>query len=297
MTAPEDPRTAAWSRRRVLGALTPVPLLAAAGCADDADDTAGAAGPAGSASATAAGPGPSPQPRKAEAGKPGRPVAAPVTPEVSRAATATDAVALTFHGDGPPQLAIALLSEAEQVGAKLTVLAVGQWLARYPQMAERVLKGGHELGNHTENHLAIDRMSEDLAFSEIDLCAQRLEKLTGSRGRWFRQSQGQHASSGVRAAATRAGYGTLLSYDLDPLDYRDPGATAIVRNVLGKIRAGDVVSMHLGHPETVVALPDILEGLRKRGLRAVTASELFPLAVGSAPPAELGSTSPPPQKQ
>ena len=297
MTAPEDPPTAAWSRRRVLGALSPVPLLAAGGCADDADDTAGATGATGARGGAGATPSLSPQPRAAEADKWAGPVAAPATPEFSRAAAAADAVALTFHGDGPPQLAIALLSEAEQVGAKLTVLAVGQWLARYPQMAERVLKGGHELGNHTENHLAIDRMSEDLAFSEIDLCAKRLEKLTGSRGRWFRQSQGQHASPGVRAAAARAGYGTLLSYDLDPLDYRDPGATAIVRNVLGKIRAGDVVSMHLGHPETVVALPDILEGLRKRGLRAVTASELFPVADGSAPPADLGSTSQPPQKQ
>jgi peptidoglycan/xylan/chitin deacetylase (PgdA/CDA1 family) len=221
------------------------------------------------------------------------------TPEVSHAPGVTNAVALTFHGDGPPALANALLSEAEQAGVRLTVLAVGQWLARYPQMAERVLKGGHELGNHTEHHLAIDRMGETLAFSEIDRCAQRLEELTGSRGRWFRQSQGQHATAEVRAAATRAGYGTLLSYDLDPLDYRDPGATAIVRNVLTKIRAGDVVSMHLGHPETVVALPDILEGLHKRGLRPVTASELFPLSGGApAPSADPSlSTSQPSQNR
>jgi peptidoglycan/xylan/chitin deacetylase (PgdA/CDA1 family) len=34
--------------------------------------------------------------------------------------------------------------------------------------------------------------------------------------------------------------------------------------------------MHLGHPETVRALPAILSGLQQRGLRAVTASELFP---------------------
>jgi peptidoglycan/xylan/chitin deacetylase (PgdA/CDA1 family) len=193
-------------------------------------------------------------------------------------------------------MATALLSEAEQSSARLTVLAVGQWLAAYPQMAERVLKGGHELGNHTEHHLAIDQMSEAMAFGEIDRCAQRLEKLTGSRGRWFRQSQGQHASPAVRAAATRAGYGPLLSYDLDPLDYRDPGTTAIVRNVLTKVRGGDVVSLHLGHPETVQALPAILEGLHQRGLRAVTASELFPPAGGASASAPVpNSTSQPAQ--
>ena len=194
-------------------------------------------------------------------------------------------MALTFHGDGTPALANALLKEAERNGARVTVLAVGRWLARYPQMAERVLYGGHELGNHTEHHLAIDRMSEDLAYAEIEQCAARLEKLTGSRGRWFRQSQGQYATPEVRAAAARAGYSTLLSYDLDPLDYRDPGSNTVVHNVLSRIRGGDVVSMHLGHPGTVSALPLILDGLRERGLRAVTASELFPLtpATGIVP--------------
>jgi hypothetical protein len=42
------------------------------------------------------------------------------------------------------------------------------------------------------------------------------------------------------------------------------------------VRAGDVVSMHLGHSGTVTALPAILDGLHARGLQPITASELFP---------------------
>jgi peptidoglycan/xylan/chitin deacetylase (PgdA/CDA1 family) len=268
------PRPHPWSRRTVLRALAPLPLLALGGCGGESDGR-----PASPATEAASLParGPSPQASSpAASGAAGTSPAAVAPPEVSRAPAMTDAVALTFHGDGSPQLAVALLSEAEKADARLTVLAVGRWLARYPQMAERVLSGGHELGNHTENHLNIDRMSAAQAYSEIEQCAQRLEQLTGSRGRWFRQSQGQHASATVRAAATRAGYGTLLSYDVDPLDYTDPGTTRIANNVLNKVRGGDVVSMHLGHPETVRALPAILSGLQQRGLRAVTASELFP---------------------
>ena len=262
---PEASRSPGWSRRTVLRAFAPVPLLAVSGCGDSGSDSA-------KASATSAAPSRTTSPAAASDARP----IASAQPEVSQAPAVTDAVALTFHGDGSPELAQALLAEAEKVDARLTVLAVGQWLAQYPQMAERVLKGGHELGNHTENHLDIDAMSEARAYDEIERCAQRLEQLTGSRGRWFRQSQAQHASTSVRAAATRAGYGTLLSYDLDPLDYTDPGSSAVVRNVLDRIRGGDVVSMHLGHPETVTALPVILAGLGARGLRAVTASELFP---------------------
>jgi peptidoglycan/xylan/chitin deacetylase (PgdA/CDA1 family) len=189
---------------------------------------------------------------------------------------AADGVALTFHGDGPPALATALLAEAERAGARVTVMAVGRWLGEYPQMARRILDGGHELGNHTEHHIAVDALSPDAAYAEIEGCAARLQKLTGTRGRWFRPSQAQHASATVRAAALRAGYPTVLSYDLDSLDYTDPGPNAVVHNVLSAVRVGDVVSMHLGHRGTITALPAILDGLRSRGLRAVTASELFP---------------------
>ncbi|HEU5354689.1 MAG TPA: polysaccharide deacetylase family protein [Actinocrinis sp.] len=191
-------------------------------------------------------------------------------------AAVANGVALTFHGDGTPALATALLSEAERGGARVTVLAVGRWLGEYPQMARRVLDGGHELGNHTEHHIDIDTLSPSAAYTEIEDCAARLLKLTGSRGRWFRPSQAQHATATVRAAAARAGYPTVLSYDLDSLDYTDPGTDAIVHNVLSAVRAGDVVSMHLGHAGTIAALPAILDGLRTRGLQAVTASALFP---------------------
>src|SRR4051812_2745635 len=62
-------------------------------------------------------------------------------------------VALTFHGQGDPALATALLKEAERAGARVTVLAVGSWLDEQPRMARRILDGGHELGNHTLRHI------------------------------------------------------------------------------------------------------------------------------------------------
>lgn len=198
------------------------------------------------------------------------------TGSAASSAAAANGVALTFHGDGPANLATALLSEAERAGARLTVLAVGRWLGEYPQLAKRVLDGGHELGNHTEHHIDIDALAAAGAYAEVEQCAARLQRLTGSIGRWFRPSQAQHATATVRAAALRAGYPTVLSYDLDSLDYTDPGPDAVVHNVLSAVRAGDVVSMHLGHSGTITALPAILDGLRARGLQAVTASTLFP---------------------
>src|SRR5690242_17870367 len=61
-------------------------------------------------------------------------------------------LALTFHGQGDPAEAEAVLAAAEKGGARVTVLAVGTWLDAFPQLAARVLRGGHELGNHTQTH-------------------------------------------------------------------------------------------------------------------------------------------------
>ena len=195
--------------------------------------------------------------------------------EISSGPRTRQAVALTFHGQGDPAIAQSLLAEAARADARITVLAVGSWLDEQPQMAGRILDGGHELGNHTQTHRAISTMDADAVYQEIAGCAQRLKRLTGSSGRWFRPSQAQDCTATVAAQARRAGYGHCLGYDLDSLDYTDPGPDAVTRTVLDAVRAGSVVSLHFGHTGTVAALPAILDGLHQRGLRAVTTSELL----------------------
>ncbi|MFD7866161.1 polysaccharide deacetylase family protein [Streptomyces sp. NPDC057682] len=184
-------------------------------------------------------------------------------------------VALTFHGQGDPAVAEAVLAEAERAGARVTVLAVGSWLDAHPALARRVLDGGHDLGNHTQHHIDISALDETRAYAEITDCARRLRRLTGSIGTWFRPSRAQDATPLVRRLAARAGYPHVLSYDVDSLDFTSPGAAAVTRTVTGQIRNGSVVSLHFGYADTVAALPNLLAELDRRGLRAVTTTELL----------------------
>ncbi|WP_406062347.1 polysaccharide deacetylase family protein [Streptomyces sp. NBC_01077] len=242
---------------------------------------AGAAAALAGALATACGTAPRPT-----APMPRRPAPAPVAAPAPRRLPGQPAeiahgprdrprVALTFHGQGDPALARTLLGQAEKAGARVTVLAVGSWLDTYPDLARRVLDGGHDLGNHTQRHIDVNAMTETEALAEIEACATRLRRLTGSIGTWFRPSRTQHAAPAVLRAAHRAGYPHVLSYDVDSLDFTSPGAPAVVRNVTGSVRPGSVVSLHFGYPDTAAALPLLLADLDRRGLRAVTTTELL----------------------
>ncbi|MFD9354855.1 polysaccharide deacetylase family protein [Streptomyces sp. NPDC060031] len=257
-----DRRTALRAGAAVAaGALT-------AACGTGGGRTAPAA-PAATAPAKAAAPA---KPLPAAAG-PRRFTGQPV--EIGHGPRERPRVALTFHGNGDPAIAKAVLAEAERAGARVTVLAIGTWLDAHPDMARRVLDGGHELGNHTQHHLAINDMAQDRAYAEITGCADRLKRLTGSIGTWFRPSQTQYASPLVRKLAQRAGYPHVLSYDVDSLDFTSPGAAAVIRNVTGTIQGGSVVSLHFGYADTVDAMPPLLEELARRKLRAVTTTELL----------------------
>jgi peptidoglycan/xylan/chitin deacetylase (PgdA/CDA1 family) len=220
--------------------------------------------PAAPQAAPAAPPTPVPQ-----AAPPGGPAV-----ELVHAPSGRPEVALTFHGAGDPDLARRVLTGFADRGAAVTVLAVGTWLTEFPDGAKLVTDHGHELGNHTWSHPDLATLDAAGVRAEIERCRDRLAALTGGPGEFFRPSAARHATAEVRRLAGAAGYSAVLSYDVDSRDVTDPGAAAIRRNVRAAV-AGSVVSLHLGHPGTLEALPGLLDDLAARGLSPVTARRLF----------------------
>lgn len=264
-------------RRDVLGAGAGVLAAAlAAGCARS-DGAGGAAGPAAvtrpPGTAPAAAGTPAPDASRAAAPAPHRFPGLPF--RIAHGPRDRPRVALTFDGRGAPDLARAALDRCEQAGARVTVLAVGTWLAEHPGLARRILDGGHEIGNHTEHHLDLASLDEHAAYEEIAACARRLRRLTGSIGTWFRPSPTAYASPLLQRLAQRAGYPHVLGCDVESFDHAATRVAAVTRKVAGELRNGSVVELSLGRPVTVDALPLLLAEIGRRGLHAVTATELL----------------------
>jgi peptidoglycan/xylan/chitin deacetylase (PgdA/CDA1 family) len=183
--------------------------------------------------------------------------------------------ALTFHAAGNPAMATALLDLLKRSGTPVTVFAVGSWISENPQLAKRILAEGHELSNHTWSHGAMRTMSPADLNTEISKASDALLKLTGSNGRWFRPSQIEVPTTAILAAAGKSGYAVSVGYDLDSMDFQDPGAAAVKKNVMGAIQSGSIVSLHFDHQNTIDALPAIIDHMKSKNLTPVTVSALI----------------------
>jgi peptidoglycan/xylan/chitin deacetylase (PgdA/CDA1 family) len=190
-----------------------------------------------------------------------------------------DRVALTFHTNGDLSLAQQLLDTLAARNVVITAFIVGEWLEANPTWAKKLLDAGHELANHTYSHPSFLRLPPDAMRDEIVRCRDVLVRLSGSPGAFFRPSGTDNGTDPppdvALEVAGEAGYRTVLGYDVDPLDYNDPGADAVATRTLAAVGPGSIVSIHFGHPGTVAALPRILDGLDAKNLTPVTASKLL----------------------
>jgi len=290
LPSPRDP----VDRRTLI--VTMAAVLAAAGCSSEGSPTtrrsvSGQKSPAleptgsvaGSATGSAAGSAAtsSAQPRATastthDAGPSPEPVIARSSgPDIVNGPRTRHEVALTFHGAGDRSLTEQILRDCADHHARISVFAVGQWLAGTPSLGPQILAAGHELGNHTWSHQQMPALSATEADDEIRRGAEALREATGSTGWWFRPSGTPHSTATIRAAAGRSGYRRCVSYDVDPRDYQDPGSSAVASRTLAMVRPGSIVSFHLGHAGTVKALPTVLAGLAAKGLAPVTLSRLL----------------------
>jgi peptidoglycan/xylan/chitin deacetylase (PgdA/CDA1 family) len=190
-------------------------------------------------------------------------------------------VALTFHTNGDVGLANQLLDIFAARKVHVTTFIVGEWLNANPSFAERIAADGHEFANHTYTHPTFGDLSPAGMTDEVTRCRDELVRLTGSGGRCFRPSGTDDGTSTpsdvVLQVAGAAGYPIVLGFDVDPLDYQDPGSSAVTQRTLDAVKAGSIVSLHFGHAGTVAAMPAILDGLDQRGLTPVTISTLLGL--------------------
>jgi len=191
-----------------------------------------------------------------------------------RLPAAAGRVAFTFD-DGPhPQVTTEVLAVLKRHGARATFFCVGDNIEHHRDLACDIIAQGHEIGNHSMSHPEIGRLPFRELSSEVTAFAGLGSELGGAfNPRLFRPPKGV-LNINILLFSLLHGL-RLVLWSRDPEDFRAGSVDEILHHFADHpLQAGDIVLMHDKNPHTPVALNALLEDCGRRGLQAVTVSEL-----------------------
>jgi len=199
---------------------------------------------------------------------------------LTRADSPDDRVALTFDVTWQKTELTKILDELDAAGVKGTFFVGGTFLQLYPDMVKEIARRGHEVGTLGQQVRDLAGLPENEIVANLLGSQSALTKTLGGPVRYFRPPTGQAAPEVLHAA--RQARLVTVTYALDSQDHLGLTADQIVRRVVRGARRGDIIRLTASDfaPETAKALPRILEGLERRGFKAVRLSDLVPVDDG-----------------
>ncbi|TCJ19320.1 polysaccharide deacetylase family protein [Flaviaesturariibacter flavus] len=180
---------------------------------------------------------------------------------------------LTFD-DGPhPELTPFVLDELRRYDAQATFFCIGENVARYPQIYNRILTEGHAVGNHTWQHLDGWRTNNSCYYADVQKARGKIAS------RLFRPPHGHVTPFQVRRLRAKplglqVVMWSILSGDFDP----DTTPERCYTNVAGHAEPGAIIVFHdndAAASNLRSALPRILSDFSARGYRFAALSEQY----------------------
>ena len=188
-------------------------------------------------------------------------------------------VALTFD-DGPnPPRTDQVMEILETRGARGTFFVLGKWVERFPQAFERIVAGGHTIGNHGHLHLP--------HLGDFDRAEAAIGNLLGKPTRFLRAHYFNFFTC-LYSPVALAPEMKIVDADVNPADYAKSDPAAIAEATLNhpSLAGGSIIDLHdsteseddalrLARPLPMIrALPAIVDGLQARGYELVGLDEM-----------------------
>ena len=183
---------------------------------------------------------------------------------------AAPTVALTFD-DGPSgRFTRALLDGLAERNVKATFFLCGYRIRQYPELTQRILDEGHEIGCHGFSHDSMAAMSRRDIAEEIQSTLALLPE--GTRVKLLRPPGGCCSESVTQVA--KALKMPIVQWSVDPKDWAVHDAAVVKARVLQQARDGDIILLHDMSSSSVSAALAIIDTLTARGFQFATVSEL-----------------------
>ncbi|MCS7064413.1 MAG: polysaccharide deacetylase family protein [Methylacidiphilales bacterium] len=168
-------------------------------------------------------------------------------------------IALTFD-DGPcPGVTDVILRALERRNIQATFFMIGRRVQAAPSLGREVVAAGHEVGNHTLNHVPLSQYNSQRVYYEIARCQDIIEDQLRVSPHWFRPPYGAFRRNQGPIALSR--YLGIAFWNVDPQDWRRPGVSKIINTVVSKTEPGSIILLHDIHEQTAEAVEPLLDEL------------------------------------
>jgi len=154
--------------------------------------------------------------------------------------TRTDKVIYLTFDDGPiPDVTDFVLKTLKTFNAKATFFCIGDNIIKHPAVFERVVGAGHQLANHTYNHLKGWKTDDQTYIENIQLCQQ----LTQSH--LFRPPYGRIKKSQVKRIKTLYPKIQIIMWDVLSGDFDlELSPENCYKNVIKHTNNGSIIVFH-----------------------------------------------------
>ncbi len=177
-----------------------------------------------------------------------------------------------------------ILDLLKKNGIKATFAVTGILAERNPELVRQMVNEGHALMNHSYHHWHFVHtmvfpgtygLNQAQRWDELDKTDALVQRAAGvSTKPYFRPPYGDYNES-VNADVAADGYRYNVLWSVDSRGWQFIPPDQIISNVLAETQPGAIMLFHLGVVQDEVALPAIIDGLRKMRYGFATVPELI----------------------
>lgn len=191
--------------------------------------------------------------------------------------TSKKEVALTFD-DGPDaKITLQVLRVLQKYKVQGSFFFVGNYVKKYPKVAQQVYQNGHLILNHSLNHQSYLNKSPKWIKKDLMAAEKAIAKAVGKRPAMFRPPYGDIDSVMIKEVDANGCKNIIWSYDT--LDWTGILKDSIAQGIKNNVRSGEIILMHSrqGTQPTADALPTIIEYLQAAGYTIVRLDKMLDL--------------------
>lgn len=171
----------------------------------------------------------------------------------------------------------AILDALKKHNAKAAFFVVGNFIQTSPDMLKKIVDDGHIVGNHTNHHPDMSKISDMESFrKEIDSLNEMYKNVIGSDiQKYYRPPQGKYSEANLKQA-NELGYKSIfwsLAY-VDWYENKQPSKDEAFNKLLPRMHNGAILLLHSTSKTNSEILDELLTKLEAEGYTFGTLDEL-----------------------